>query len=142
VDTAAVPPCVFCEVIAGERPAEIVLSDPVAVAFLDHRPVFKGHVLVVTRRHLATLADFEVDELGPFFERVQRLAVAVQAALDADGSFVAMNNVVSQSVAHFHVHAIPRRRKDGLRGFFWPRTRYESATEMAAVAARIRAALT
>jgi histidine triad (HIT) family protein len=95
----------------------------------------------VARRHLVTLGDFEVGELGPFFERVQHVAVAVQTALEADGSFVAINNVVSQSVAHFHVHVVPRRRKDGLRGFFWPRTRYESAAEMASIAARIRSEL-
>jgi histidine triad (HIT) family protein len=131
----------FCAVIAGTQSAELVLDDDVAVGFLDHRPVFKGHVLVVPRAHIVTLADLPADLVGPFFTRVQHVAAAVQAALTADGSFVAMNNVVSQSVPHFHVHVVPRRRKDGLRGFFWPRVRYESAEEIAMVAATIRAFL-
>jgi histidine triad (HIT) family protein len=130
--------CLFCAVIAGVQPAEVVLDDEVAVGFLDHRPVFKGHVLVVPRTHVVTLGDLPAELVGPFFTRVQRVAVAVQAALSADGSFVAMNNVVSQSVAHLHVHVVPRRRKDGLRGFFWPRVRYESAEEMAMVAEAVR----
>ena len=130
--------CLFCAVIAGVQPAEVVFDDEVAVGFLDHRPVFKGHVLVVPRIHVITLGDLPAELVGPFFTRVQRVAVAVQAALSADGSFVAMNNVVSQSVAHLHVHVVPRRRKDGLRGFFWPRVRYESAEEMAMVAEAVR----
>jgi histidine triad (HIT) family protein len=134
--------CLFCAVIAGVEPAELVLDDEVAVGFLDHRPVFKGHVLVAPRTHVVTLADLPAELVGPFFTRVQRVAAAVQAALTADGSFVAMNNVVSQSVPHLHVHVVPRRRKDGLRGFFWPRVRYDSAEEMAMVAATIRAFLT
>jgi histidine triad (HIT) family protein len=134
--------CLFCAVIAGIQPAEIVLDDEVAVGFLDHRPVFKGHVLVAPRTHVVTLTDLATELVGPFFTRVQRVAEAVQAALSADGSFVAMNNVVSQSVPHLHVHVVPRRRKDGLRGFFWPRVRYESAEEMATVAATVRAFLT
>jgi histidine triad (HIT) family protein len=134
--------CLFCAVIAGVEPAELVLDDEVAVGFLDHRPVFKGHVLVAPRTHVVTLADLPAELVGPFFTRVQRVAAAVQAALTADGSFVAMNNVVSQSVPHLHVHVVPRRRKDGLRGFFWPRVRYVSAEEMAMVAATIRAFLT
>jgi len=131
----------FCRVIAGSEPAQLVLDDEVAVAFLDHRPVFPGHVLVVPRRHIETLVDFEPDELGPFFERVQRVTAGVQTAMEAHGSFVAMNNVVSQSVAHAHVHVVPRRRKDGLRGFFWPRLRYGSDAEMAEIATRIAAAI-
>ena len=134
--------CLFCAVIAGIQPSEFVLDDEVAVGFLDHRPVFKGHVLVVPRTHVVTLADLPAELVGPFFIRVQRVAAAVQAALTADGSFVAMNNVVSQSVPHLHVHVVPRRRKDGLRGFFWPRVRYDSAEEMAMVAATIRTFLT
>jgi histidine triad (HIT) family protein len=134
--------CTFCSVVEGTVAAEVVLDDDVVVAFLDHRPVFKGHVLVVPRAHVVTLADLPTAAVGPVFERVQRVAVAVQAGLDADGSFVAMNNVISQSVAHLHVHVVPRRRKDGLRGFFWPRVRYEGPEEMADVAARIRAHLT
>jgi len=133
---------VFCRIVAGEESAHIVLDDEVAVAFLDQRPVFPGHVLVVPRRHVVTLLDLTHDEIGPYFERVQWVTAAVQEALEAHGSFVAINNTVSQSVAHLHTHVVPRRRKDGLRGFFWPRQRYGADDEMAALAARIRAAVT
>jgi histidine triad (HIT) family protein len=132
--------CVFCAIADGAADAEVVYADDVAVAFLDRSPVFVGHVLVVPRAHVVTLADLAVVDVGPFFERVQRIAAAVPAALDADGTFVANNNVVSQSVAHLHVHVVPRRRKDGLRGFFWPRQRYAEG-EAEVVAAQIRAAL-
>jgi histidine triad (HIT) family protein len=118
-----------------------VLRDEVAVVFLDRSPVFKGHVLVVPRRHVVTLADLESDLVGPFFERVQRVSARMPAALDCDGTFVAINNVVSQSVAHLHVHVVPRKRKDGLRGFFWPRVRYESDAEADDYARRLRDAL-
>ena len=133
--------CPFCAVVDGSQPAALVLDDAVVVAFLDHRPVFKGHVLVVPKGHVETLADLPVDAVGHFFERVQRIAVAVQEGLSADGSFVAMNNVVSQSVPHLHVHVVPRRRKDGLRGFFWPRTRYEDEAEAERARDALRAAL-
>ncbi|MEV5494336.1 HIT family protein [Nonomuraea fuscirosea] len=129
----------FCEIIAGRRPAHVVSSDEVAVSFLDVRPVFKGHVLVVPRVHVETLTD--LGEVGPFFERVQTMARAVEEGLEAGGTFVAMNNRVSQSVAHLHVHVVPRQKKDGLRGFFWPRTKYDSAEEAESFAARVRAAL-
>ncbi|MEV5889224.1 HIT family protein [Nonomuraea fuscirosea] len=129
----------FCEIIAGGRPAHVVSSDEVAVSFLDVRPVFKGHVLVVPRVHVETLTD--LGEVGPFFERVQAMARAVEEGLGAGGTFVAMNNRVSQSVAHLHVHVVPRQKKDGLRGFFWPRTKYDSAEEAESFAARVRAAL-
>ena len=132
---------VFCRIVAGDEPAHIVLDDSVAVAFLDRRPVFPGHVLVVPRRHMVTLVDLASDEVGPYFERVQWITAAVQQALEADGSFVAINNTVSQSVAHLHTHVVPRRRKDGLRGFFWPRRKYGSEDEMAELAARICAAV-
>lgn len=118
---------VFCEIIAGERPAFVVWSDEVAVSFLDTRPVFKGHVLVVPRLHVETLTDLA--EVGPFFERVQAMARAVEEGLEAAGTFVAVNNKVSQSVPHLHAHVVPRNRKDGLRGFFWPRTKYASDAE-------------
>jgi histidine triad (HIT) family protein len=131
----------FCRIIAGSEKADFVLDDAVVVAFLDHRPLFPGHVLIVPRRHVETLTELEPAEVGPFFERVQLVTAAVQDAMDADGSFVAMNNVVSQSVPHLHVHVVPRRRKDGLRGFFWPRQRYEDA-ERDDVRARIAAAVT
>ncbi|NUO99558.1 MAG: HIT domain-containing protein [Nonomuraea sp.] len=129
----------FCEIIAGERPAHVVSSDDVAVSFLDTRPVFKGHVLVVPRAHVETLAD--LDDVGPFFARVQAMARAVEEGLEAGGTFVAMNNRVSQSVAHLHVHVVPRNKKDGLRGFFWPRTTYDSAQEAESYAAVIGKAL-
>jgi histidine triad (HIT) family protein len=133
--------CLFCHIVAGELAAHRVLDDDHAVAFLDHRPLFPGHVLVVPRRHVVTLPDLPSDEVGPFFTRVQALAAAVPVAVDAAGTLVANNNIVSQSVAHLHVHVVPRRPKDGLRGFFWPRTRYADDEQMADVAARISAQL-
>jgi histidine triad (HIT) family protein len=131
------PGCKFCQIIAGEIPAHFVLDTDEVVAFLDHRPLFPGHTLVLPRGHVETLADLPPDEVGPFFRQVQRVEAAVRTAMEAEGSFVAENNVVSQSVPHLHVHVVPRRRKDGLRGFFWPRTKYAGDAEMAAVAARI-----
>ena len=133
--------CVFCRVVAGEVPAHLVLEDEDFVAFLDARPVFKGHVLAVPRIHYVTLADLPVAVVGPLFERVRLLSAAVPAALGAQGTFVALNNVVSQSVPHLHVHVVPRTRGDGLRGFFWPRQRYADEAEAAAYAQRIRTAL-
>jgi histidine triad (HIT) family protein len=133
--------CVFCDIVAGEVPAARVFEDDLAVGFLDARPVFPGHVLLVPRVHLETLPDLPAPDVGPFFERVQTMSVAVREAMDAHGTFVAMNNVVSQSVPHLHCHVVPRRFKDGLRGFFWPRTKYADDAERDAVAARIRAAL-
>ncbi|RSN50551.1 HIT family protein [Actinomadura sp. WAC 06369] len=134
--------CVFCEIVKGERPAHIVLDTPEAMAFLDARPLFKGHTLLVPRTHRETLTDLPPEELGPFFAHAQRLAAAMESALDAAGSFVAMNNRISQSVPHLHVHVVPRNRKDGLRGFFWPRHKYDSDTEAAAYASRLTTALT
>jgi len=133
--------CLFCRIVDGELAAHRVLDDEHAVAFLDHRPLFPGHVLVVPRCHVVTLPDLPSDEVGPFFVRVQALAEAVPVALEAAGTLVANNNIVSQSVAHLHVHVVPRRPKDGLRGFFWPRTRYADDEQMAEVAARISAQL-
>jgi len=133
--------CLFCDVIDGALPVRTVASDEVAVAFLDRAPVFKGHVLVVPRRHVVTLADLDHELVGPFFERVQRISARMPAALGCDGTFVAVNNIVSQSVAHLHVHVVPRRRKDGLRGFFWPRVRYDSDAEADDYAERLRTAL-
>jgi histidine triad (HIT) family protein len=129
----------FCEIISGERPAHVVRSDEVAVSFLDVRPVFKGHVLVVPRIHVETLTGLA--DVGPFFERVQAIARAVEEGLEAGGTFVAVNNRVSQSVAHLHVHVVPRNKKDGLRGFFWPRTTYASPEEAESYAAMIAKAL-
>lgn len=133
--------CLFCRIIAREADAHLVLDEPQAVGFLDARPVFKGHVLVVPREHVETLTDLAADQLAPYFETVQRVAAAVVTACGAQGSFVAMNNVVSQSVPHLHVHVVPRTKGDGLRGFFWPRTRYDGDTEARAHADRIREAL-
>ena len=137
----AAPGCVFCAIAAGEIPASMVLDDDDVVAFLDARPVFKGHVLVVPRAHVPTLSDMPAAELGTLFAAVQRVARAVEVGLGADGTFVAMNNKVSQSVPHLHVHVVPRRKKDGLRGFFWPRVPYADDAEREAFAAKIRAAL-
>ncbi|MFB9678722.1 HIT family protein [Streptosporangium vulgare] len=133
--------CLFCAIAAGERPAHVVLADDVAVAFLDTRPVFKGHVLVVPPVHVETLADLPTPMIGPFFERVRALSVAVERGLEAAGTFVAMNNRISQSVPHLHTHVVPRNRKDGLRGFFWPRTKYEDPAEAESYARRVREAL-
>jgi histidine triad (HIT) family protein len=133
--------CLFCAIVAGEVPADVVLDTPVVIAFLDHRPLFPGHTLVVPRAHVETLRDLDDATRDELFAQVQRVAAAVQDATGSAGSFVAMNNVVSQSVPHAHVHAVPRNRKDGLRGFFWPRTRYADAAEAAAVAESIRVAL-
>jgi histidine triad (HIT) family protein len=133
--------CGFCGISAGSSPAHMVLSDDVAVAFLDARPVFKGHVLVAPRAHAETLADLPADAVGPFFLRVQRISAVLPAALGSQGSFVAVNNKVSQSVPHLHVHVIPRTKGDGLRGFFWPRLKYDSDAEAAQYAARLAEAL-
>jgi len=133
--------CVFCAIAGGSTEAGLVHADDHVVAFLDRSPVFKGHVLVVPRAHVETLPDLPADLLAPFFAVVQRIAAAVPLALDAHGTFVAMNNVVSQSVPHLHAHVVPRRRKDGLRGFFWPRTRYDDDADADAYAERIREAL-
>jgi len=133
--------CVFCAIVAGTRPADFVLREAGVVAFLDAKPLFKGHVLVVPRAHVETLPDLPEADLGPVFGAAARVARAVEVALDAHGSFVALNNKVSQSVPHLHVHVVPRRRKDGLRGFFWPREPYASDAEREEFAARIAAAL-
>lgn len=133
--------CIFCAIVAGRQPAHVVLDDEVVVAFLDTRPLFEGHVLVVPREHHVTLSDIPTELIGPLFARVQRLARAVEQAMGAAGSFVALNNVVSQSVPHLHVHVVPRNRKDGLRGFFWPRTRYADDEAAAEVASRVVSSL-
>ena len=132
--------CVFCAIVAGEVPAQIVADAPSGVAFLDTRPVFPGHVLVVPREHIEVLADLPAEALAGYFGLVQRVAMAVESGMAADGTFVAMNNKISQSVPHLHTHVVPRRRKDGLRGFFWPRSKYASDEEAAEVAGKIRGA--
>jgi histidine triad (HIT) family protein len=132
--------CVFCRIVAGDEPAHVVLDDDTVLAFLDVRPLFPGHVLVVPRSHVVTISDLPEEHVGPYFARVRAVEAAVRAATGSPGSFVAMNNTVSQSVPHLHVHVVPRRPKDGLRGFFWPRQRYRDDDDAAAVAASIRAA--
>lgn len=133
--------CKFCEIVAGTRAAEIVLEDADSLAFLDARPLFPGHVLLIPKQHFETLADLPGALAGPLMENAQRLARVVEAGLGAEGSFVAINNRVSQSVPHLHVHIVPRRRKDGLRGFFWPRQSYRDAAQMAEVGEALRGAL-
>ena len=131
----------FCSIAASATDADVVFADEVAIAFLDHRPVFKGHTLLAPRAHVETLGDLPAELVGPFFTRAQLIARAVEAALEADGTFVAINNKISQSVPHLHVHIVPRRRKDGLRGFFWPRTKYASTEERAEYGSRIEKAV-
>ena len=135
------PDCLFCAIAAGQTAADVVLDTASMVGFLDIRPVFKGHVLLVPRTHVVTLPDLPADLRDPFLEAGQRLARAMVDGLGAQGSFVAMNNTVSQSVAHLHLHVVPRTKGDGLRGFFWPRTRYADG-EAGKYAGRLRAVLT
>jgi histidine triad (HIT) family protein len=137
----AAEPCVFCAIVAGESPAHVVLDDEATMAFLDVRPLFPGHVLLVPREHHETLTDLPAEQVEPLFSRARRLAAAVEEAMGAKGTFVAMNNRVSQSVPHLHVHVVPRTKGDGLKGFFWPRTRYDGDDHMAATAERIAAVL-
>jgi histidine triad (HIT) family protein len=132
--------CLFCRIGAGIEPAEIVYADDVAVAFLDVHPLFHGHTLVVPRQHVVTLADLDGLVVGSFFARVRSIAAQMPSLMGCQGTFVAINNVVSQSVAHLHVHVVPRSKGDGLRGFFWPRTKYVGQ-EMSEVGARLRAGL-
>ncbi|MEH1123445.1 HIT family protein [Micromonospora sp. CPCC 206061] len=133
--------CLFCGIVAGSVPAFVVADEPAGFAFLDTRPVFKGHILVVPRTHVAVLGDLPTGDLAPYFGLVRRLSLAVEAGLGAGGTFVAMNNKVSQSVPHLHTHVVPRTKGDGLRGFFWPRTRYTSDDEASLYAEKIAAAL-
>ena len=135
--------CRFCAIAAGDPGADahVVYSDPDVVAFLDHRPVFHGHTLVIPRRHVVTLPEMPDSLLVPVFTVTRRVAAAMEAGFGADGTFVANNNRISQSVAHLHVHVVPRHKKDGLRGFFWPREKYASAEEAAQIAALVRAAI-
>jgi histidine triad (HIT) family protein len=133
--------CPFDRIVAGETPAQVVLDEEDLFGFLDHRPVFPGHTLVVTRAHYATLADVPAGLLGPLLDAGRRVAAAQRRALGSAGTWLSVNDVVSQSVPHVHLHVVPRRPKDGLRGFFWPRHRYADDGEAAGVAAALRAAL-
>src|SRR5690242_14158887 len=119
-------PCIFCQVASGATESLVVYDDERTLAFLDHRPLFPGHCLLIPKEHYETLSDLPPELIEPLFSAAQRLARAVETGMGAEGSFVAINNRVSQSVPHLHIHIVPRRRKDGLKGFFWPRARYES----------------
>jgi histidine triad (HIT) family protein len=136
-----VKPCQFCRIVAGEVTANVIFEDAISIAFLDYRPLFPGHCLLVTKQHYQTLLDLPQQLIGPLFSNVQLLAATVQRVMEADGSFVAINNIVSQSVPHFHVHIVPRKRGDGLRGFFWPRQKM-TAEELRTVQKALVAALT
>jgi histidine triad (HIT) family protein len=118
--------CLFCQIASGAVAAPVVFEDETSLAFLDHRPVFPGHTLLIPKEHYETLADLPASGIQPYFTNAQLLARAIELALQADGTFVAINNRVSQSVPHLHVHVVPRRKKDGLRGFFWPRQPYKT----------------
>ena len=133
--------CLFCGIVNDEVNATVVFQDDISLAFLDHRPLFPGHCLLVPRDHFETLSDLPTELVGPFFGNVQLLTRAVELALEAEGSFVALNNRVSQSVPHLHVHIVPRRKKDGLKGFFWPRNKYGSESEMTEVQKSIQLAI-
>ena len=133
--------CLFCAIVAGTAPAHVVLDERDVVAFLDIRPVFKGHTLVVPREHIVTLPELPAPLLTAVFVAVQRCATAMVEGLGAQGSFVAENNVVSQAVPHLHVHVVPRTKDDGLRGFFWPRRKYADDAEAAEYANRLRSVL-
>jgi histidine triad (HIT) family protein len=134
-------PCVFCEIVSGAKAAPIVHRDGLTIAFLDHRPLFPGHVLLVPRDHHELLADLPLAQVGPLFQNARLLSQAVQSALEAEGTFLAVNNGVSQSVPHVHVHVVPRRKGDGLKGFFWPRARYRDTAHLEDVRSRIERAV-
>ena len=138
MSTTSSPSCLFCQIIHGERKSQVVFESEETLAFLDRRPLFPGHCLIVPKEHYATLLDLPEALLRPLFSVAQLLARALEQGLGAEGSFVAVNNRISQSVPHLHIHVVPRRHKDGLKGFFWPRHAYADETERAAVAARIR----
>jgi histidine triad (HIT) family protein len=135
------PSCKFCQIASRALSSAIVFEDSISLAFLDNRPLFPGHTLLIPKQHIETLEDVPAEAIGPFFANVQVLARAVESGMNAEGSFVAINNRVSQSVPHLHVHIVPRRKKDGLRGFFWPRQKYKDEGEMAEAQAAIQKAL-
>ncbi len=133
--------CIFCAIAAGRVPAPVVAGDDRTLVFLDHRPLFPGHCLLIPRAHYETLADLPDSEIGPLFAMARALSTAMEDGLHAEGSFVAVNNKISQSVPHLHVHIVPRRKKDGLKGFFWPRGRYRDESESEAVRLALRDSL-
>lgn len=130
--------CIFCRIVGGELPAHVVYEDDDTIAFLDKSPLFKGHTLVVPKAHVVTLMDIAEDQVEPVFRATRRVSIAVRSAMESDGIFNAVNNLISQSVAHLHVHVVPRNKKDGLRGFMWPRHKYQDDSEASGVALRIR----
>ena len=133
--------CAFCDIVHGRTAAHVVYEDGVSMAFLDARPLFAGHVLLAPREHIETFAELPPPLVAPLFQSAQRLSCAVETAMNAEGTFVAMNNRVSQSVPHLHIHIVPRRKGDGLKGFFWPRSKYASDEQAAQTAEAIRKAL-
>jgi histidine triad (HIT) family protein len=133
--------CAFCRIVAGDEPGSVVFEDEISVAFLDNRPLFPGHTLLVPREHHETLWDLPSELVEPLFANARLLSLAVREAMGAQGAFVAANNIVSQSVPHLHVHVVPRNRKDGLRGFFWPRRTYEGEEHLAETAEIVRDAV-
>ncbi len=134
------PDCVFCRIAAGAIATDIIAEDESTLTFLDQSPVFPGHLLIVPRQHFDTLLDLPDDLLAPFFSQVRRAARAVEIGLESHGSFVAINNKISQTVPHLHAHVIPRRKRDGLKGFFWPRRPYTDETHRQQIVAQLRAA--
>ena len=135
------PNCIFCKILRNPTEDDIVYENESALAFLDHRPLFPGHCLVIPKSHLETIHDLPDSLLGPFFSTVKMLAAAIEQAMQAQGTFIAANNRISQSVPHFHVHVVPRKKGDGLKGFFWPRGKYKSPEEIAAVVSALRSAI-
>jgi histidine triad (HIT) family protein len=133
--------CIFCKIIAREIPSEVVFEDDLSIAFLDITPLFPGHVLLAPKAHAQTLTDLPTESVGPLFLNAQKLTRAVEAAMGVPGTFIGINNRVSQSVPHLHIHIVPRKPKDGLRGFFWPKNPYSSPEHLKETAAKIRAAL-
>lgn len=133
--------CVFCQIVKGEAPGYLVFEDEMSMAFLDQRPLFPGHMLLIPKEHYETLGDLPLELVGPLFANARLLAQAVERGLEAEGSFVAINNRVSQSVPHLHIHIVPRRRRDGLKGFFWPRQPYKSQEEIKEVQAALQQAI-
>ena len=138
---AQVEGCRFCAVAGGDERAHVVFEDEISLAFLDHRPLFPGHSLLIPREHHETIWDLPEELVGPLFANAKLLSGAIRTAMESQGAFVAVNNIVSQSVPHLHVHLVPRNRKDGLRGFFWPRRKYDSEAHMRETAAAVRAAV-
>ncbi len=130
--------CIFCRIAAREIPAEVIYEDANCLAFLDIDPLFPGHTLLVPKHHSETLADLPTAQVAPLFENAQKLTRAIESALEAEGSFLGINNRISQSVPHLHIHIVPRRKKDGLKGFFWPRRKYENDTHLSETAEKIR----